>query len=64
MYLCPRTLSVNQAALELTEICQSLPPRHWDYRCVLTHLEVTEVNLPLPLEVSEVNLPLPPKCSD
>ena len=27
---CPETLSVDQAGLELTEICLSLPPECWD----------------------------------
>ena len=31
---CPRTLSVDQAGLELTEICLTLPLKYWDLRCV------------------------------
>jgi hypothetical protein len=32
---CPRTHSVDQAGLELTEICLPLPPECWDLRHVL-----------------------------
>ena len=34
---CPGTCSKDQAGLELTEICLSLPPKSWDQRGVPPH---------------------------
>jgi hypothetical protein len=31
---CPRTSSMDQAGLKLTEICLPLPPEYWDSRHV------------------------------
>jgi len=42
-FLCPGTHFVDQASLKLTEIhlCLSLPPKCWDYRCVLPEASST-----------------------
>lgn len=38
---CPRTCSVEQADLKLTDICLRLPPEYWDFWPFLRPIEAS-----------------------